>query len=42
MRKGWNKYKFKDVATAIKGKLPNNKNENGWIARIRGQNFLAK
>jgi restriction endonuclease S subunit len=29
MRDGWVNYKFKDVATAIKGKLPKSKNEDG-------------
>jgi type I restriction enzyme S subunit len=29
MRDGWVDYKFKDVATAIKGKLPKSKNEDG-------------
>ena len=29
MREGWVDYKFKDVATAVKGKLPKNKNEVG-------------
>ncbi len=29
MRDGWVDYKFKDVATAIKGKLPKSKNEEG-------------
>jgi type I restriction enzyme S subunit len=29
MREGWVNYKFKDVATVVKGKLPKNKNEAG-------------
>lgn len=29
MRDGWVEYKFKDVATAVKGKLPKSKNEDG-------------
>ncbi len=29
MREGWVDYKFKDVASAVKGKLPKNKNEVG-------------
>jgi type I restriction enzyme S subunit len=29
MRDGWVEYKFKDVATAVKGKLPKSKNEEG-------------
>jgi restriction endonuclease S subunit len=29
MREGWVEYKFKDVASAVKGKLPKNKNEEG-------------
>ena len=29
MRDGWVEYKFKDVATAVKGKLPKTKNEDG-------------
>jgi type I restriction enzyme S subunit len=29
MRDGWIEYKFKDVATAVKGKLPKGKNEDG-------------
>lgn len=29
MREGWVEYKFKDIATAIKGKLPKDKNEIG-------------
>lgn len=29
MRDGWLEYKFKDVATAVKGKLPESKNEEG-------------
>ncbi len=29
MREGWVDYKFKDVATAVKGKLPKSKNEDG-------------
>ena len=29
MREGWIEYKFKDVATAIKGRLPKSKNEDG-------------
>jgi type I restriction enzyme S subunit len=29
MRDGWVDYKFKDVATAVKGKLPKSKNEDG-------------
>ena len=29
MREGWVDYKFKDVASAVKGKLPKNKNELG-------------
>ena len=29
MRNGWVEYKFKDVATAVKGKLPKSKNEDG-------------
>ena len=29
MRDGWVNYKFKDVATAVKGKLPKSKNEDG-------------
>jgi restriction endonuclease S subunit len=29
MRDGWIEYKFKDVATAVKGKLPESKNEEG-------------
>jgi restriction endonuclease S subunit len=29
MRDGWVEYKFKEVATAVKGKLPKSKNEDG-------------
>ncbi len=29
MFEGWVEYKFKDVATVVKGKLPRNKNEVG-------------
>lgn len=40
MREGWNKYKFKDVATAIKGKLPKNKNEDGIGIPYLTANYL--
>jgi type I restriction enzyme S subunit len=40
MREGWNKYKFKDVATAVKGKLPKNKNEDGVGVPYLTANYL--
>ena len=40
MRDGWIEYKFKDVATAVKGKLPKNKNEDGIGIPYLTANFL--
>ena len=40
MREGWIEYKFKDVATAVKGKLPKNKNEDGIGIPYLTANFL--
>ena len=40
MRDGWVEYKFKDVATAVKGKLPKNKNEDGIGIPYLTANFL--
>ena len=40
MRDGWVEYKFKDVATAVKGKLPKTKNENGIGIPYLTANFL--
>ena len=40
MRDGWVEYKFKDVATATKGKLPKNKNEVGIGIPYLTANFL--
>jgi type I restriction enzyme S subunit len=40
MRDGWVEYKFKDVATAVKGKLPKNKNEDGLGIPYLTANFL--
>ena len=40
MRKGWVSYKFKDVATAVKGKLPKNKNEDGVGIPYLTANYL--
>ena len=40
MRDGWVEYKFKDVATAVKGKLPKTKNEDGIGIPYLTANFL--
>jgi type I restriction enzyme S subunit len=40
MRDGWIEYKFKDVAMAVKGKLPKNKNEDGVGIPYLTANFL--
>jgi type I restriction enzyme S subunit len=40
MREGWVDYKFKDVASAVKGKLPKNKNEVGIGIPYLTANFL--
>jgi type I restriction enzyme S subunit len=40
MRDGWVEYKFKDVATAVKGKLPKNKNVDGIGIPYLTANFL--
>ncbi len=40
MRDGWVEYKFKDVATAVKGKLPKSKNEVGLGVPYLTANYL--
>lgn len=40
MRDGWVEYRFKDVATAVKGKLPKTKNEDGIGIPYLTANFL--
>ena len=40
MRDGWVEYKFKDVAKAVKGKLPKTKNEEGIGIPYLTANFL--
>jgi len=40
MREGWVDYKFKDVASAVKGKLPKNKNEVGIGIPYLTANYL--
>ncbi len=40
MRDGWVEYKFKDVATAVKGRLPKTKNEDGIGIPYLTANFL--
>jgi type I restriction enzyme S subunit len=40
MRDGWVEYKFKDVATAVKGKLPKTKNQDGIGIPYLTANFL--
>jgi len=40
MREGWVDYKFKDVASAVKGKLPKNKNEVGSGIPYLTANYL--
>ena len=40
MREGWVEYKFKDVASAVKGKLPKNKNEVGIGIPYLTANYL--
>jgi type I restriction enzyme M protein len=40
MRDGWVEYRFKDVATAVKGKLPKNKNEDGIGIPYLTANYL--
>ena len=40
MRDGWVEYKFKDVATAVKGKLPRSKNESGLGVPYLTANYL--
>jgi type I restriction enzyme S subunit len=40
MRDGWVEYKFKDVAAAVKGKLPKSKNEDGIGIPYLTANYL--
>jgi len=40
MREGWVEYKFKDVATVVKGKLPKSKNEDGIGIPYLTANYL--
>ena len=40
MRNGWTEFKFEDVATATKGKLPKSKNESGVGVPYLTANYL--